>query len=316
MSRASDRIDLLKDRALMLKKVRLFFSRRNVLEVDCPLLSKRASIDVHIDVMQTFVSECEIGFLHTSPEYGMKRLLGEGMPDIFQLSHVFRKGEIGSLHNPEFTLIEWYRKQFPLSKMIQETLSLLSLFFGKLPSVKQTYRNLFLEKTALDPSTATKSALFSYLEEKKISLPPDAASYDKNTLLHLILTHCIEHTLGQGHLFVLTDFPPSQAALAQIEETSYGKVARRFEIYYQGIELANGYLELFDPIEQKKRFDAWNEERKKSNREIFAIDERLLAALAHMPQASGVAVGFDRLLMLRHRKKNLSEILPFSWADA
>ena len=167
MSRASDRIDLLKDRALMLKKVRLFFSRRNVLEVDCPLLSKRASIDVHIDVMQTFVSECEIGFLHTSPEYGMKRLLGEGMPDIFQLSHVFRKGEIGSLHNPEFTLIEWYRKQFPLSKMIQETLSLLSLFFGKLPSVKQTYRNLFLEKTALDPSTATKSALFSYLEEKR-----------------------------------------------------------------------------------------------------------------------------------------------------
>jgi lysyl-tRNA synthetase class 2 len=316
MFHASDRISILKDRALMLKKARLFFSRKNILEVDCPHLSKRATIDTHIDVMKTHVNEQEIGYLHTSPEYGMKRLLGEGMPDIFQLSHVFRKGEIGRLHNPEFTLIEWYRKGFPLSKMIQETISLIRLFFGKTPTQQQTYQQLFLEKTSLDPFKASLQALLSHLQENQILLPKDASSFDKDTLLHLILTHLIEPNLGKDHLFVVTDFPASQAALAQIEESPNGNVAKRFEVYYQGIELANGYLELSDPKELRKRFLFWNEERKKLNKELFATDERLLDALSRMPACSGVAVGFDRLLMLRHRKKHLSEVLPFAWEEA
>jgi elongation factor P--(R)-beta-lysine ligase len=316
MSPASDRIKLLKDRALMLKKVRLFFSQRKIFEVDCPILSQKATIDTHIEVMQTSPLGEEIGYLHTSAEYGMKRLLSEGMEDIFQLSHVFRRGEKGSLHNPEFTLIEWYRKGFSFSQMIQETLRLLHLFFGKLPKICKSYRELFLETIHLDPFLAPTSALFSFLEEKKFHLPSDAFSYDRDTLLNLLLTHFIEHSLGKKELFVLTDFPSSQAALAQVEETPFGKVAKRFEIYYKGIELANGYLELSDPLEQKKRFESWNEERRKANKEVFPIDDRLLDSLKKLPACSGVAVGFDRLLLLRHQKKKLSDVLAFSWEDA
>ncbi len=315
MSRASDHIQVLQDRALMLKKVRSFFSKRKVLEVDCPILSQYATIDAHIDVMHTSPLDDKLYYLHTSAEYGMKRLLSLGMPDIFQLSHVFRKKELGALHNPEFTLIEWYRKNFSFSQMMQETLSLLLLFFGKVPIQQQTYKELFLEKAHLDPHLANTKTLSSYLVEKK-TLSSHDPSLDRETLLQLILTHHIEPNLEKNQLFVLTDFPPSQAALAQIEETALEKVAKRFEIYYQGIELANGYLELRDPLELRKRFSTWNEERKRLQKEAFALDDRLLTALTRLPPCSGVAVGFDRLLMLRHGKKSIEEVLPFSFENA
>lgn len=300
----------------MLQKARLFFAKRKILEVDCPILSKHATIDAHIDVMKTEVCNDEIGYLHTSPEYGMKRLLSEGFSDLYQISHVFRKEEQGALHNPEFTLIEWYRKDFSFEKMIQETIFLIRLFLGKLSSLSRTYRTLFLEKLSLDPFAAPKEALFSLLQKRKISLPKEAISWDRETLLQLILSHLMEPSLGKDHLFILTDFPPKMAALSQIQMTPHGNVAKRFEIYYRGIELANGYLELNDPEEQKRRFEEWNQIRKKSGKETYALDHRLLSSLPKIPLMTGVAVGFDRLMMLRHKKNNLAEVLPFSWATA
>lgn len=305
---------VLKQRAEMLANVRQFFAKRHVLEVDCPALSLRAPIDVHIDVMQVHLQNGECGYLHTSPEYGMKRLLARGSGDIYQLSHVFRDGESGHLHNPEFTMIEWYRLGFSLNELIEETLQLIRLFVDSLEVNILSYSEAFRKYAGIDAVAMTAKQLKDYIRSQDFQVSEAILSSDKDTLLQLILTQLVEPHLGEEGLCVLADFPASQAALAQIKVKQGEEIAERFEVYYQGLELANGYHELLDAKEQKKRLVQANEERKKKGKPTLPIDHYFLEALElGLPDCSGVAVGFDRLLMLKLKKLHLQEVLAFPW---
>lgn len=305
----------LRDRAEMFGKARAFFMERNVLEVDCPALSLAAPVDQHIDVMKVLLNTQEIGYLHTSAEYGMKRLLSEGIGDIYQISHVFRDGEVGPLHNPEFTMAEWYRCGFTFEKMIEETLDFIRLFLGDLPAEHMSYKEAFLHYLGIDYTTQTTQNLLALVQRQGFALSSELRRADKDTLLQLLLSIFIEPHLGKDKLFVLSHYPATQCALAKTTVLASGEeAAYRFEMYYQGLELANGYHELTDPIEQRQRFEKANVLRAKAGKDCLVIDEKFLQSLSHgLPDCCGVAVGFDRLMLLRHRQQTLANILPFSW---
>jgi lysyl-tRNA synthetase class 2 len=307
----------LQDRGLMLARARSFFAERGVLEVDCPILSRAAPIDLHIDVMQVDVTEKETGYLHTSPEYGMKRLLAAGTGDIYQLCHVFRQGEIGRLHNPEFTMVEWYRLALSFEELIDETAAFIHLFLTDIPVSIQTYRQALLQHAQIDYLTTDSPTLATHLKAHGVHLAPDAPSWDKDTLLNLLFNALVEPKLGQGELSVIRNYPASQSALSKTEVIDGENVALRFEIYGQGIELANGYFELTDPIEQRRRLESANRERMERGKASLPLDENLISALeSGIPTCCGVAVGFDRLMLLRHSASALSEVLPFAWPSA
>ncbi len=303
--------EILVDRALCLKKARSFFSERNYLEVDTPTVSKKPSIDANIDVMATYVSENEKGFLHTSPEYLMKRLIAKGLKNIYYLGHVFRKNELGQIHNVEFTMAEWYRSDVSYETFLKEIIDFINLFLPALPHTKLSYRETFLKITNLDYFTSSTKELYAFAK-KHINV---SEIWDKDTLLNLILSHLIEPNLGKNEIFILDNYPASQAALARTKVVNGEPVAQRFEFYFDGIELANGFHELSSKEEQKARFLKENEKRKENGKEILEIDEKFLDALEKIGDCFGVAVGFDRLFMLKHHKKNLKEILPFGWEE-
>lgn len=305
---------ILRDRALMLEQVRLFFKARRVLEVDCCALVRCAPLDANIDVMEATVSDQEKGFLHTSPEYAMKRLLSFGLGDIYYLGHVFRKGEIGSLHNPEFTMIEWYRTSIGYDQMIEETCQLIMQFSGVFPIHRLSYRDAFQKYAGIDPFV--EHDFPAVIHRLKIEAPQNSASWDKETWLHFLMSQAIEPNLGRGELTVLCEYPPSQAALAKIIEKDGLKVAERFEIYFAGVELSNGYHELTDPKEQRRRFNEENQHRTITGKPPYALDEKFLSALElGLPDACGVSVGFDRLMLIRHKVNALRNILPFAWDE-
>lgn len=267
----------------MLAKARAFFASREILEVDVPVLSQQASVDAHIDLIQATCcgKRC---FLHSSPEYGMKKLLslnhGE-LGDIYQLSHVFREEELGEWHHPEFMMAEWYRIGITFEEMIEETLAFVSLF--------------------LDVDSGFD--LFSYKSLFKADFPDSLEERDR------IFAFDIEPQLGEHRLAVVKDFPPEQAALSQIS----GGVAERFEVFYRGVELANGYHELLNAHEQKKRLDSANQMRVELGKESYPVDRSFIEALENgIPDCCGVAVGFDRLMMLRHNVEKIDDILPLS----
>jgi lysyl-tRNA synthetase class 2 len=299
------RLERLRDRARMLQRARDFFKERGILEVDPSALVWRAPIDANIDVIEAAVTDSEWGFLHTSPEYAMKRLLSSGCGDIYFLGHVFRKGEVGRLHNPEFTMAEWYRLSISFEEMIQETVDFLSLFFGPLPTRRLSYREAFRQYARIDYAEDDLSPL----------LPPHATSWTRDTAVHYLLTHVVEPHLGQDELTVLTDYPPSEAALARVKEQKGELVAERFEIYYQGVELTNGYHELGDASILRKRFERENEIRREKNQAVYLLDEAFLLGIGRgLPACCGVSVGFDRALMLRHKADTLAAVLPFTWS--
>jgi len=306
--------DMLRDRAFMLQKARDFFADRGVLEVDCCALSSRAAIDSNIDVISSSVSDRETGFLHTSPEYAMKRLLAKGSGDIYYLGHVFRKGDIGRIHNPEFAMAEWYRLGLSFSDLIEETCSFLSLFFGPLPIQTISYREAFARYVGIDYTAASLSTI---KEAARKFAAVDSENWNRDTYLHFLLTHAIEPHLGRKELTVFTDYPPNEAALAQVVEKNGEKVAERFEIYYESVELANGYHELADASELRRRFQEENETRRSQNKEIYLLDEPFLAAIENgFPECCGVSVGFDRAFMLRRKAKSIAEVLPFAWGHS
>lgn len=311
-------LDHLRDRASMLERSRLFFSQRHVLEVDCPAISRASSVDLHIDTMTILSQGKPAGFLNPSYEYGMKRLLAQGIGDIYQIGHVFRDAEIGPLHNPEFTITEWYRIGFTFDEIIRDTLDYIRLFLGELPVVQKTYRHTIQEFLAIDYLAMSAPQLLSFAKQKEIDLPADAVHWDKDTLLQLLITFLIEPSLGSDHYFVLTHYPSTQAALSKTLVMPDGeKVGCRFEVYHKGIELANGYHELTDPIEQRRRFEEGNAARTEAGKHPLPIDERFLSALEKgMPDCCGVAVGFDRLMLLKRVQKSLKTILPFTWENA
>lgn len=311
------RLFQLKDRAFMLTQARAFFATRNVLEVDCPILTQGASVDAHIDLIPAQYQGKETRYMHSSPEYGMKRLLSEGIGDIYQLSHVFREGEISLKHNPEFMMAEWYRVGIPFKAMIEETLDFVRLFLGPLPFRTFTYREVFWKFAGFDYVKASIPFLLNYLEDKGISPYESVEKEGKDALLNIILGSLIEPQLGLEELNVLAYYPATQAALAMTQMQDDEQVAERFEVYYKGLELANGYHELTNPTEQRQRFLDANQERIKLGKKTLPIDEAFLEALNRgLPDSCGVAVGFDRLMMLRHGSKNISDVIPFNWEVA
>lgn len=274
--------DILTDRAKMFSQLREFFAARDILEVDTALLTDTPALDAHIEPITTID-----GHLITSPEFAMKRLLAEGLGDIYQISHVFRHGEIGPWHNPEFTMVEYYRTYMPLATFIPEVCEIISMFLGPLPIQFITYRGLFLDHFYIDPFTAPLSELQALAKNLKPS--------DRDTTLAYLISHYIEPTLAREDLTIVSDYPPSQAALSRTTH-SINTVALRFEIYHKGRELCNGYDELTDPEEYAARDLPYNAD--------FA------ALIGKLPPSCGVAIGFDRLLALRHNLNNIHSVLP------
>jgi len=273
-----------------------------------PLFSFFASVDAHIDLVPAFIFGKK-GYLHSSPEYAMKRLLSEGIGDIYQLSHVFRDGEVGAKHNPEFAMIEWYRVGMSFDDLIRETCDLIRLFIGECPHEIISYKQAFLRYVGLDPFRAT--------QEELQRIVPDVDCIGRDEALFTILATKIEPNLGTDKLTVLAYYPKSQAALAKTRDVDGDACAERYEVYYKGVELCNGYHELQDPSEQLERLEEENQERLGLGKEALPIDMRFVEALEKgLPQCSGVAVGFDRLMMLRHKSPALEEVIPFHFGTA
>ncbi|MBB65142.1 MAG: EF-P lysine aminoacylase GenX [Waddliaceae bacterium] len=314
LAQENKRISILNDRAKMLRQARLFFEERGVIEVDCPLLSPLASVDAHIDLIPAKYAGTETCYLHSSPEYGMKRLLSEGIGDIYQLSHVFRDGELGRYHNPEFMMAEWYRKDISFEEMIQETADFIRLFIGEKPLNIISYREALLTHIGIDYVKASIQEMQNILSnyDPYLDLPNE-----RDDLLNLLLGLFVEPKLGKDGLSALAYYPASQAALAKTKNIDDEFVAERFEIYFQGVELANGYHELLDVKEQKKRLKEANLQRETMGKNSLPIDDRFLEALENgLPDSCGVAVGFDRLMMLRHQTEDLASVVPFAWTKA
>lgn len=295
----TNKVELLKDRACMLAHARRFFSERGVMEVDCMMLTDAPSIDAYINLVPA-VCCGKKKWLHSSPEYAMKKLLAKGLPDIFQLGHVFRDGESGNRHHPEFSMAEWYRIGISFEEMMHETCDFIQLFLGQIPVELLSYQQAFQQFLNIDPLTASDAQLFDLAKDHSY---PSLKDEGRDAILNLLIATFIEPHLGQNKLTVLYHFPASQAALSKV----VGSVAERFEVYYLGQELANGYHELSDSAEQRQRFARSNEMR---DEPLLPYDEPFLEALDQLPDCCGVAVGFDRLMMLRHKIGNIKDILP------
>jgi len=307
-----ERIAILRDRGACFAKARRFFAEREVLEVDCPILSVTADVAAHIDLISALYNQQERCYLHPSAEYGMKCLLSEGIGDIYQLSHVFRDGENGRHHNPEFTMVEWYRLNLRFVALIEETFDFIELFLGNKPRRILSYREAFQHYAGFDYVHISKEKLLAYIRENEILAPKGVELEEKDTLLTLILSSTIEKQLGKGEFCALAWYPATQAALAQTTKRGDEDVAERFEIYYEGIELCNGFNELTDPVEQRKRIEESNAKRVALGKEALPVNHDFLAALERgLPPSCGVAVGFDRLMMLRHKTNTLSHVIPF-----
>ncbi len=304
-------------RARLLADIRLFFAERNVLEVETAQLSSAGNSDPNISSIAT--DSVVPRFLRTSAEYPMKRLLAAGLPDIYELGRVFRAGEKGSRHNPEFTMLEWYRHGFTYHKLAEEVLKLVKVCghgkFDQWPVIHTTYRDLFREHLGLDPHHCDEEECRALALERDIHV----SQLDLDGWLDLLLTHLIQPNMNAEGITVIADFLPQQAALACIrQETESGiTVAERFEVYLGQTELANGYQELTDPQEQQQRFEKDRRLRRLRGEEIAPLDQRLLAALnAGLPECSGVAVGVDRLLMAILGADHIDMVLPFPFDRA
>ncbi|MCK8107399.1 elongation factor P--(R)-beta-lysine ligase [Pseudoalteromonas sp. 2CM41L] len=308
-------INTLKQRAAILRTIREFFYTRNVMEVETPSLSSASVTDVHLASFNTqFVGPGHAGglplYLQTSPEFAMKRLLAAGSGPIFQLCKAFRNEEAGRHHNPEFTMLEWYRPGFDEFALMDEMDELMQLILNVEPAERLTYQQAFEQVLALDPLTATLRQLQTLASDHGFA---DIAKNEtnKDTLLQLLFCMKVEPTIGQTKPCFVYHFPASQAALAQICEHD-NRVAGRFELYYKNMELANGFNELTNAKEQAKRFDEDNAYRAANGLNHVPMDKRLIAALEHgLPQCAGVAMGIDRLVMLATAKDTIKEVIAF-----
>ena len=297
-------------RARLLGDIRRFFAERNVLEVETPILSRAGNSDPNSSSTSTDSSPKK--FLRTSPEYAMKRLLAAGFKDIYELGRVFRSGEKGRIHNPEFTMLEWYRRGMHYLDLAMETCELIRVCgegqFDLWPVQRLTYRDLFLAHTGLDPFCCSETDLSAAAAERGIQ----PGSLGHQEWLDLILSQVIEPGLPGETITVVHDFLPAQAALAQIRPDD-PPVAERFEVYLGQMELANGYQELTDGDEQLERFERERKLREARGQEAAPIDLALIEALRHgLPECSGVAMGVDRLLMSLLKLERMDAVLAFS----
>jgi elongation factor P--(R)-beta-lysine ligase len=305
----------LQQRAAMLRQVRDFFYRRNVLEVDTPLLARFGVTDPHLTNLTTQLSgDSHNWALQTSPEFAMKRLLAAGSGCIYQLGKAFRDDEQSARHNPEFTLLEWYRIGFDLKQLMAELEQLLQLLLVDAPAANYlTYQQAFQRYLQVDPFAVNSHSVLQQALQSYASVADVARrENDSDTLQQLAMACVIEPQLDPAIPTFITHYPASQAALACLSNTD-SRVAERFELFYGGLELANGYHELTDAVLQQQRFVADQQQRSLLSRPPASADTRLVAALTHgLPACAGVAVGFDRLVMLRCGQQHIRQVLPFA----
>jgi len=307
----TSKIEFLRLRALALQKARSFFNHRDYIEVDIPSIIKFPAIDQHIDSFEVS-DKNQTYYLHTSPEYLMKRLLAKGLKKIFYLGHVFRIDEAGHRHNPEFTMLEWYHVGFSLKDLINETLDLCKSFTEDKTTKFLSYQEAFKFFLGIDPFVSDQHDLKSCAKKNGLSFD----SYlDKDGWLQLLLSHLIEPCFEDDTYYVIFQYPKSQAALAKTEYINGFEVASRFEIYYNKVELANGYFELNDPQEHLNRFSEENKKRVQIGKKPYPLDKKFIHSITNLPECSGVSVGFDRLLMLSHRKECIKDVLCFSFDE-
>ncbi|WP_299019645.1 elongation factor P--(R)-beta-lysine ligase [uncultured Photobacterium sp.] len=308
-------IEQLKQRAATIASIRDFFFRRQVLEVDTPAMSQATVTDIHLHTFKTdFVgpgyAKGQPLYLMTSPEFHMKRLLSAGSGPIYQICKSFRNEESGRFHNPEFTMLEWYRPGFDHHNLMDEMDELLQLVLGCQAAERMTYQQAFLNVLGVCPLEGCMAELKVAASTLGLS---DIAELeeDRDTLLQLLFSVGVESKIGQQVPAFVYDFPASQAALAQISPNDQ-RVAERFEVYFKGIELANGFHELADGDEQLARFEEDNRKRLKMGLEPQPIDHHLVEALrAGFPDCAGVALGIDRLIMLAQGLDHIDQVTAF-----
>jgi lysyl-tRNA synthetase class 2 len=306
--RPSASIETLRARAKFIAKIRAFFIKRDYLEVETPVMGQFGVTDVYLESIGV---QC-LGrqyYLQTSPEYHMKRLLAAGSGPIFQLSKAFRDDESGRWHNPEFTMLEWYRPGINHHDMLEEIDVFFRVVLNTKPLLIQTYQAIFETICGFNPFEASVSDLRQKLVQFNLVDILSSDEKDKDAYLFLLMSHVIEPELAKYDAPVaVIDFPASQAALAKARD---GK-AERFEVYYKGIELLNGFHELTSALEQANRFERDNQKRKAKGLEARAIDARFLAAMQHgLPASTGVALGVDRLFALSEGQKEIQAAMAF-----
>ena len=286
------------------------------MEVETPIVSQAGVTDVHlasVQVQRHIEGRMQQQYLQTSPEFAMKRLLAAGSGPIYQICKVFRDDEHGRKHNSEFTMLEWYRPGLDLRELMHETAALLNVClahrFDEIRPLVLSYKHAFQDRLDINPLQATLAQLKQTAQ--RVGLTLDLGD-DRLAYMDLLFSHFVEPSLGFDTPIFLTDFPPEMASLAKVRLDEDGEeVAARFEVYIEGLELANAYDELLDASVLRARFEADNQERDKLGLQVMPLDENLLAALAHMPECSGIALGIDRLLMVATQKLNIEQVIAF-----
>ncbi|MCP4989640.1 MAG: elongation factor P--(R)-beta-lysine ligase [Colwellia sp.] len=307
-------------RAVILQQIRQFFAERNVIEVETPTLSQGTVTDVYLDAFvckYNFLADSSVEqsvdlYLQTSPEFHMKRLLAAGYGCIYSLAKAFRHEAAGRHHNPEFTLLEWYRIGFNQFDLMSEVSELLKSILSCNEPLLTSYQDIFIETVSIDPLTASFAELVTILEHYGKAADWLIEQNDPDALLQFIFTEIIEPSIGINEPCFIYNFPVSQASLAKTSPQD-ARVAERFECYYRGIELVNGFNELTDANEQKTRFQQDNTKREAQGLPVRAIDDNFIAALNHgLPQCSGVALGVDRLVMLALNCQMIAQTISFT----
>ncbi len=304
-------------RARLLAELRQFFAEKSVLEVETPLLGHSIGTDPQLEFFTTeycLSPKRQTLFLQTSPEFAMKRLLAAGSGSIYQISKAFRNGESGRFHNPEFTLLEWYRVGFTLQQLIDEIAELIDrLFRGR--SLKATqrisYQEVFVEHTGLDPLVFSYQDYCAFAEECGLVEARALCGHDHALWLDFLFSHKVQPHLGENALCLVYGYPACQSSLARIN-AQCDRITERVELFINGTELGNGYYELDDPDEQSRRFEREQAIRQQQKLPVTVIDRHLIAALeSGLPECSGVAIGLDRLLMLLSGSASIDEVLSF-----
>lgn len=313
-------MDALRLRADVNRLIREFFHTRNVLEVETPIMSRAGNTDANIASFSLEFSGRTDGaprtrWLRTSPEFPLKRLLAAGVGDCYELGRVFRDGEAGGRHNPEFTMLEWYRMGWTLDPLIDETVALVQAALATVgrqaTASRISFRELYTQRFGFDPMMAG----LDEVRNAAAGIAVDGEGLTRDDWLDLLMTHALQPAFGRDEILVVHDYPATQSALARVVERDGVPVAERFELYLGPLELANGYHELTDAVEQRARFEREVAVRQSRGDIAPPIDAALLDALASgMPACAGVALGVDRLLMAMLDTSRIADVLAFDFA--
>jgi elongation factor P--(R)-beta-lysine ligase len=311
-------MELLAQRAALLRRLRAFFDERGFLEVETPLLSRDTVIDRHLDPMTVeLYAQSEFRYLQTSPEFAMKRLMTDGAEAIYQICKAFRSDESGDMHNPEFTIVEWYQKNDDYEQGMTLLSDLAESMLDRGPASRISYAEAFVRHAGVDPHRISNADLAEAALRQGIIVPESLTLEDRDAWLDMILTECVQPNLGVDQPTILYDYPTSQAALARTRIEGDIELAERFELFVDGIELANGYHELLDPEVLRVRNQTANLLRGIDGKERLPESSYLLDAMdAGLPACAGVALGFDRLVMVALGASSIRDVLAFPFDRA